>query len=211
MLSTYDPILGTTKDEKKKPAIIKVYDFTKGRTDIMDQRFGNYTTKSKTKKWTKVVFFYILETTCVNAQTIYRLVMDIEPRLSNSFAFAMKLVRALIIPRIENRPLVGLSSKIHNKMTMTLGRDIKPHIPEVPKEMDNYLSQIPDKARKRCKMCANSIEPEGYKQASSSLNRQSTQCCTCGNATCKDHYLLLCINCAQLFAFQNPQKPEVDD
>ena len=63
MLSTYDPILGTTKDEKKKPAIIKVYDFTKGRTDIMDQRFGNYTTKSKTKKWTKVVFFFILDTT----------------------------------------------------------------------------------------------------------------------------------------------------
>ena len=60
-------------------------------------------------------------------------------------------------------------------------------------------------------MCANSIDPEGYKQASSSLNRHTTQCCTCGNATCKDHYLLLCINCAQLFAFQNPQKPEVDD
>ena len=211
VLSTFDPILGTTKDEKKKPAIIKVYDFTKGGTDIMDQRFGNYTTKSKTKKWTKVVFFFILDTTRVNAQTIYYLVMGIEPRLSNSFEFAMKIVRALIIPHIENRPLVGLTRKILNKMTMTLGRDIKPHIPEVPKEMDNFPSQIPNKVRKRCKMCASAIDSDGHRQTSDNLNRVTTQCCTCGNAICKDHYLLLCINCAQLFTFQNPQKPENND
>ena len=70
VLSTYDPIFGTTKDEKKKPAIIKVYDFTKGGVDIMDQRFGNYTTKPTTKKWHRVVFFYILDTARVNALTI---------------------------------------------------------------------------------------------------------------------------------------------
>ena len=34
VLGTFDPILGVTKDNKKKPAIIKFYDFTKGGTDI---------------------------------------------------------------------------------------------------------------------------------------------------------------------------------
>ena len=94
---------------------------------------------------------------------------------------------------------------------MTLGRNVKPHIPEVPKEMDNFPSQIPDKGRKRCNMCANSNDSDGNWQASNSLNRHSTQCCTCGQPICKEHSILLCINCAQLFTFQNPQKPQSDD
>ena len=38
LLSSMPPLLGTTKDDgKKKPAIYKLYDFTKGGTDVMDQ------------------------------------------------------------------------------------------------------------------------------------------------------------------------------
>ncbi len=44
VLSTFLPIIGTTKDKQKKPAIMKVYDYTKGGTDIMDQRMSNYST-----------------------------------------------------------------------------------------------------------------------------------------------------------------------
>ena len=41
------PLLGVTKDDgKKKPAIIKLYDLTKGGTDEMDQQIGKYTTKA---------------------------------------------------------------------------------------------------------------------------------------------------------------------
>ena len=41
LLSTALPILGITKDDgKSKLGIYKVYDFTKGRTDIIDQRMG---------------------------------------------------------------------------------------------------------------------------------------------------------------------------
>ena len=42
LLSTHEPILRTTKDDnKKKPALFKVYDFTKGGTDVIDQRKRN--------------------------------------------------------------------------------------------------------------------------------------------------------------------------
>ena len=41
MLSSVQPLLGVTKDDNKfKPAIYKHYDFTKGGTDIVDQRVG---------------------------------------------------------------------------------------------------------------------------------------------------------------------------
>ena len=51
MLSTIEPIIGTTiDDEKKKPALYKLYDFTKGGTDIVDQKIGSYTVKSKSRK-----------------------------------------------------------------------------------------------------------------------------------------------------------------
>ena len=49
--------MGVTKDEVKKPAVIKLYDFTKGGADIVDPKMGAYSTKSKSRKWTKVVFF----------------------------------------------------------------------------------------------------------------------------------------------------------
>ena len=38
LLSTMEPLIGTTKDDKNKlPAVIALYNFTKGGTDIMDQ------------------------------------------------------------------------------------------------------------------------------------------------------------------------------
>ena len=40
VLSTVEPLLGVTKEEKKKPAIMKFYDFTKG-TDIIDKKWAH--------------------------------------------------------------------------------------------------------------------------------------------------------------------------
>ena len=47
VLSTMRPLMGITRDDGKlKPALIKFYDFTKGGTDIMDQKISKYSTKS---------------------------------------------------------------------------------------------------------------------------------------------------------------------
>ena len=57
LLSTAPPILGITKDDRKsKLGIYKVYDFTKGGTDIIDQRMIFYTCKPKSRKWKITVF-----------------------------------------------------------------------------------------------------------------------------------------------------------
>ena len=63
LLSTVPSLLATTKDDNKgKPAIYKPYDFSKGVTDIIDQRIGFYSCKSKSKRWTMNAFSYVLDT-----------------------------------------------------------------------------------------------------------------------------------------------------
>jgi len=58
-------------DEKKRPAAYKLYDFTKGGTDIVDQKMSFYTCKAKSRKWTMVLFAYLLDTIRVNSATLY--------------------------------------------------------------------------------------------------------------------------------------------
>ena len=48
LLSSMQRLLGTTKEDgKKKPDIYKLYDFTKGGTDVMDQRMATFSSKTK--------------------------------------------------------------------------------------------------------------------------------------------------------------------
>ena len=90
------PLLGVTKyNEKNKPAIIKFYDFSKGGTDIIDQQMEMYTTNCKSKCWTMSAFSYILDTMRVNAQTIYSLNNNIQPRKLNLFEFGFQPVKEL--------------------------------------------------------------------------------------------------------------------
>ena len=85
MLTTMRPLLGVTSDDgKKKPALYKLYDFTKGGTDIVDQKFGNYTVKTKSRKWTTVAFSYPLDTVRVNAMTVAALNNDKEPNRNSN-------------------------------------------------------------------------------------------------------------------------------
>lgn len=126
VLSTRDvPKVGITKnDRKQKPAIINAYNYTNGGTDIQDQRMSNYSTASKSKKWTRKVLSYLLDTARVNAQTIYALVMKLCPRKMSSFDFAIELAMALVIPLIERRPLKGLNDDVIRKMSFFLNRTI---------------------------------------------------------------------------------------
>ena len=59
LLSTLKPLLAVTRDDGKKTRqIYKVYDFTKGKTDIIDQRAQYYTCKVKSNKNNCSIFIY---------------------------------------------------------------------------------------------------------------------------------------------------------
>ena len=117
LLSTTRPLLGITKDDAKhKPAIYKLYDFTKGGTDIVDQKMSTYTCKAKSKKWKHVAFYYMLDTARVNAQTILALRQGKNPRQTNSFEVAFDLVLSLVRDEIVRRPRKNLPKMITPKM-----------------------------------------------------------------------------------------------
>lgn len=100
--------------KKKKPAIlIKFYDFTKGGTDIINQRVGKYTTVYKC--------FLALEHGCiflhsshgciflhsrhykVNAQTMHSMNNNKNPRLTDSIVFGWQRAIGLLSNHIVSR------------------------------------------------------------------------------------------------------------
>ena len=85
---------------------------------------GQYSCKSKSIKWTRVALAYILDTIRVNSQTIWSLATNQDPRKTNSYIFGILLARALLMPLIENRPIVGLQGAIQQKMSFMLKRPV---------------------------------------------------------------------------------------
>ena len=91
-----------TVDDKKKPAAFKVYDFTKGGTDIMDQRMDVYTTATKTRRWPRKGLDFVLDVTRVNSQSVYSLNIGKNPRTgvdSMKFGWAKSLILPYMIRR----------------------------------------------------------------------------------------------------------------
>ncbi|KAG1713940.1 PiggyBac transposable element-derived protein 4 [Nymphon striatum] len=150
MLSTMQPLLGITRDDdKKKPALYKFYDFTKGGTDIVDQKIGSYTCTAKSPKWKMVALYYILDTIRINATTLLALTEKQDPKKMNSFDVGWELAMSLVIPNISRRNRNGLNILIQRKIKTIVG-NVQPA--ERHLENDVNFPKIGDK-RQRCKSC----------------------------------------------------------
>ena len=159
MLSTTSHIRGITKDDdKKKPASYKLYDFTKGGTDIVDQKIQFYSVKAKNRKWTMVVFAYLLDTIRVNAATLYAMNKNINPTKQNAFDHCYNLAESLILPQIRRRNRNGLTSSVMNKIQM------------VTAETHEKDDQEP-KTAGRCTICLDSIKGSDYKKKKNNIGR----------------------------------------
>ena len=159
--------------EKKPPQIYKVYDFTKGKTDIIDQRAQYYTCKVKSNRWAIAAFSYIVGNSRINAPTILALNKKDDPRKVNSLDFGWELVQNLTTPFIENRSLDGLSSMVQQKMCVILKRKITSRNPSAE------LFPVRNKQRKKCRLCINDSHGTGYKSIKANLSKHSTQCQKC--------------------------------
>lgn len=113
----------TMDDDKLKPAAIKVYDFTKGGTDICDQRSGSYTVSVGSRRWTVKIFSYVLDVSRVNSQTVYCLNNGLNPRDKEmSFKFGWELGLSLVKPLMKERRKVTTNRKILSNMEIFLGK-----------------------------------------------------------------------------------------
>ena len=113
--------LGITRDDgKMKPAAIKVYDFSKGGTDIVDQRVDSYTSATKSRRWPIKSLSCMLDKTRVNAQSVYCLNTGKNPRSGvDSRRFGWEMAKSLLLPHMKRRKECnGLSRSVRNKMAI---------------------------------------------------------------------------------------------
>ena len=200
MMTTTKPLRGITIDDKKtKPALFKTYDFSKGGTDIVDQRMGcKYSTKAKTNKWTNVAFYYLLDCTRVNTQTVWSLVKNVDPRETNSYAFGKALAKSLYLPAILERSVQGLQPSVL-QCCYAATKDPK-FLGRIASDRSMGLSELlpPMKANKgTCRQCLVGCYGADYTINKNKLSHVKTQCQKCGLRLClKKHLTALCKECA---------------
>ena len=199
LLSTVQPILGVTKDDgKRKPAIYKLYDYTKGGTDVMDQRIGSFTCKAKSNRWTLTAFAFILDVCRVNASTVLAINKKIDPNHQNSYDFGMDLALSLIRPHVERRPLTGLQRNIKKKMSLLLGKDIELEAFQEHSRPDCSMIVLNPKKNdriSRCTQCLKETAGPGYRQKVHNMSKSRNQCQICTQATCSNHTAQMCMEC----------------
>ena len=108
------------------PALYKLYDFTKGGTDIVDQKISFFSCKPNPRRLPIVAFSFFLDTCPINASTVLALDQGKDPRKQDSYDFGFDLVMELVRPFIEIRSRNGLSSDITRKIKLVLGESAFP-------------------------------------------------------------------------------------
>ena len=120
------PLPGATRDDGyHKPAIIKLYNFTKGGTDIVDQLNDYHTCRSPTFRWDVMALFYMLDTIRVNSKTIWCIKQGLDVQKFKSFDFAWELAMQLIEPFIRSRNINGLPRMTLERKERVLGEKIQ--------------------------------------------------------------------------------------
>ena len=191
MLSTAPPILGITKDDgKSKLGIYKVYDFTKGGTDIIDQRIGFYTCKPKSRKWTITVFSYVIDMTRVNSSTAFVLQKKYDHCKQDSFEYCYTLLHQLVKPFIQSRSLNGLTTLVRQKIKLVIEKrqwEVEGKAVGPPMSEDNG----------RCHVCISNLAGVGHKLKRNQMYKMKALCRICKKHTCKDHLTATCETCRE--------------
>ncbi|XP_057293812.1 uncharacterized protein LOC130622372 [Hydractinia symbiolongicarpus] len=170
------PFLSTTIDDGKNKAMLyKLYDFTKGGTDIVDQRMGFDTSKFKSRKWSMVAFAYILDMARVNSSTLFALNNKIDPLKQYSFDFGMSLVFGLVGPFVKQRDPANLKPGIKQKIALTLASMGIPNA-VTPTPVNARFPAVGER-RRRCKICIEGME-HGVTQ--DKILSQKSLCQSCG-------------------------------
>ena len=97
------PIFKFQKIKRKKTALYKLCDYTKGGRDIVDQKIAFYLSKIKSRKWTTIAFLYLFDICCINSASVLAMNKHKEPRKQNLFEVGCSLVLKLVKPFIQGK------------------------------------------------------------------------------------------------------------
>ena len=196
-ITTTNPISGTSKDKKKKPAVAQIYEYTKGRHVAQKQSPPPYTCKPKCLKWTLSGFAFILDLIRMNSAILVGL--NKKKKVFGS-DFGYELARSLVMPLIYNRPLIGQSYVVLTKM-YTVTHDKKylyagtfTDVPEA--EQLQKFDKCGKGPKKRCFHCLESVRGPWFNERKLKVPRIMTQCQECGGPSCMNkHLITLCTTC----------------
>ena len=146
------------------PKVVVDYNRGMGGVDLSDQMTDAYAGEFRTVKLWKKVVFHLIDRTCTNAYTCYRMNNNIQGKRLDHLHFLIKVVEGLIGDYREPRKRAGRPSLLP---------------PAAKKTERHFLSKIPDGKRKKCVVCGQRRE-EGYKGS-----RITTWCEDCGVGLCK--------------------------
>ena len=168
----------TKNDKKEKAAINKLYDFTKGGTDIVDQMNDCYTTRAKTLRWSTLGFYYMLDTIRVNAKSLWCIKHGKDQKKANTFDVGLDLAHSLVILFIQQRSLVGLRKPLLKKINYTKITNFHQKQSSVEKK----YPAVGD--RKRYETCKTIC---GTKAGKNKLGKSKEQSEGCGESVCRLH------------------------
>ena len=182
-------LMGITQDDgkKRKPAIINFYDFTKGGTDILDQKTSKYLCKSVTHRWTTIHFFFLLDTIRCNALTMYAIKRSKPFGKISAFGIGWDLVMSLVKPFIEIRPTVGLRIGLRSKISAILGGNLNESV-----EAEAYEYSCFGKTKQWYNISLFHISGQNQKKKKDSMKKLKSRCQKYGKPVCDDHLKLVC-------------------
>ena len=85
----HHPLEQITSEEKKKPKIVADYNENMGYVDLSDRMANSYSFERRTMKWTKKLFFHLLDLTVLNSFLLFH-------NEKNHRDFRLSLIEALI-------------------------------------------------------------------------------------------------------------------
>lgn len=183
VLSTMHKDVAVGKDSRKKPNTIVFYDKTKGGVDIVDHRIGKYTTKAKSPRWPLNTFAFVLDTSIVNASTIFQELFPNDKVSSREFMW--DLAKQLILPHMQRRAAIpGIQGKTRS--------NIARFVPVRPQQ-DPAMQGTSE--CQRCSVCIARILGDDYKRKKNCLPKSSRKYEVGRKGVCKKHTLIVCTHC----------------
>ena len=180
-----------TRDSRKKPNVLTLYDCTKGGVDVMDMISSNLSTRPLN------ALAFVLDTARSNAQTILK--DNNNDKNRSSFQFAREIGESLIRPHILSRYKnpVGLQVPVLKRIQRVL-------------EIEELLvQQKPPKEptdRQRCYMCFQEISgAPNYEEKKDKLGKPKWVCKECKRVICIKHSQFICLCCEEKQASSNDQ------
>lgn len=176
LLSTmhYDDKIDQDTGPSQKPEIITFYNKTKIGVDVVDQMYAKYDVARNTRRWAMVVFFYLLNISCINELCVqkYNCLTDKPiPRVE----FIQDVAWELIKPQIQRRcQIASLPVQLKNRGRELLGIQQQPAQPQ----------HRQDTSVGRCHLCPRAKDRKSRKT-----------CDKCGLKVCTEHCSTVCMSC----------------